>query len=354
MSSDAPHLQTLQHRRVGILVVEGVSLSSVYIFRDLIRLGDIAMARLRAQRNDQPIPTADDYESTVSILFASQDGSPVRSSCGTMVPVDTALSEAGALGLLYVPSSPPLDDTLRTDRVVDEVTASAVSRYWSSGTVIGAAGSGVVVLAQSGILNGRSATIHWTLQESFRRMFSRVKLDPLRQITTDSNILCAASLGSELALACQLMSRLNTNWVGEVMARLALPDFYEPETSGIVTAVDPASVVDIVVSRALLWIARNYSQPLETKSLAADLSVSERTLLRRFKKTMNVTPHAYMRRLRLGAAARQLQLSNLPIATVAARVGYTDVDFFRSIFRDQYGVSPTEYRRTARGEDERH
>lgn len=338
-----------RNTRIAVLVVDGVSLSSLNIFRDIIALANALMAERDFLLNDEeakPLPRP--MPVRLSLTTRSIDGAPVRSADGTTVEVEGAIADAVQIGLLFVPSgaqlrAPGFDDIPIRERGL----AAMIAKIWQDGAIVAGAGTAVAILARSGILDGRAATIGWHMQEAFRRRFPAVRLDGLRQITEDTDIFCASSLMAEIVLGFELLSRITSTWVGEMVRRLTTSLPSEPDAPAFAAIAETTSNTDMVVAKAIFWIAGNYSQPMRMADLAASLSISERTLLRRFQQVTRMTPHAYARKLRLDVAARMLRGTNTPISHVAAHVGYGDVDFFKQLFKRHYGAAPSTYRRSS-------
>ena len=67
-----------------------------------------------------------------------------------------------------------------------------------------------------------------------------------------------------------------------------------------------------------------------------------------FKAVYGQPVGAYMRELRMKEAARLLREGDLPIAGVAAAVGYENQGKFTRAFKESVGLLPTEYRRQNR------
>lgn len=66
------------------------------------------------------------------------------------------------------------------------------------------------------------------------------------------------------------------------------------------------------------------------------------------QKYLGCTPSAYVRRVRLAQAARQLRLSDAPILEVCFESGFSSPSYFYRSFKQRYGVSPRRYRQRER------
>ncbi|MDQ3231138.1 MAG: helix-turn-helix transcriptional regulator, partial [Pseudobdellovibrionaceae bacterium] len=73
--------------------------------------------------------------------------------------------------------------------------------------------------------------------------------------------------------------------------------------------------------------------------------LSERTLTRRFKQATGDTPLAYLHRVRVESAKRELVNFNISIEEAGSRAGFADLGRFRAVFRTYMGMTPSVYRR---------
>lgn len=78
--------------------------------------------------------------------------------------------------------------------------------------------------------------------------------------------------------------------------------------------------------------------------LAAIIFRSPDYCIKLFKREYGITPYEYQLRSRLQMAERLLRNTALPVAQVAAQVGYSDPCYFSAVFRQRYGVSPRQFR----------
>lgn len=84
-------------------------------------------------------------------------------------------------------------------------------------------------------------------------------------------------------------------------------------------------------------------QPHPLNALAAELGLSRFQFLRRFKAALGMTPHAYLKRLRLEAAKKQLAAGHGVLDTALA-VGFFDQAHFHRAFVLAYHITPARFR----------
>lgn len=82
-------------------------------------------------------------------------------------------------------------------------------------------------------------------------------------------------------------------------------------------------------------------QPLSLQTLATLCGLSRFQFLRRFQQHTGMTPHAWLKRLRLEQACRLLSRPEYSVAQVAAEVGFYDQSHFSRAFRQAFAVAPS-------------
>ena len=105
---------------------------------------------------------------------------------------------------------------------------------------------------------------------------------------------------------------------------------------------------DPVVSRALQLIHDNPATTWTLESLAQQSGSSRSALSRRFSATLGESPMGYLTCWRLCLASDLLQKTDVPLAAVAARVGYANPYAFSAAFHRHHGVRPGAHRRRYR------
>jgi AraC-like DNA-binding protein len=100
---------------------------------------------------------------------------------------------------------------------------------------------------------------------------------------------------------------------------------------------------------AALWIEANSHREIDLDAAANQAGISPFHFLRLFAKVLGVTPHQYLVRSRLRHAARLLADEDTAITDIAYDVGFGDLSNFVRTFHRAAGLSPTAFRKAARG-----
>lgn len=102
------------------------------------------------------------------------------------------------------------------------------------------------------------------------------------------------------------------------------------------------------LARALAFIEGHLGEPLSLAALADATNLSRFHFGRMFKRSMGMSPAAFIVRRRLDVAADLLVGTSLPIAEVSRRVGFQTQAHFCTAFKRAKGVTPSRHRNTLR------
>ncbi|MFM0497815.1 AraC family transcriptional regulator [Paraburkholderia caledonica] len=98
------------------------------------------------------------------------------------------------------------------------------------------------------------------------------------------------------------------------------------------------------VRESARWIKENYSKPISVAQAAESAAMSKRNFRRRFKQEFGMTPLEYLLRTRFEVVRAMLSSTNVPIGKIARRCGMGDGNRLGRLFKERYGMSPTEFR----------
>ena len=111
---------------------------------------------------------------------------------------------------------------------------------------------------------------------------------------------------------------------------------------------------DDIAETVLRNIARRYKDPaLSTQTLADEIGLSAAYLGRVFRHSQGMSVADYINTLRLGEAKRILRETDMKVKEVGPMVGLDNVQYFFVLFKGDTGMTPRQYRMSARQENQR-
>ncbi len=108
------------------------------------------------------------------------------------------------------------------------------------------------------------------------------------------------------------------------------------------TATDRRDAHPKSLQRAITFIEDNAAMDITAADIAFAARVSIRAIQLAFRRHLDTTPMAYLRRVRLSCADADLRAGNGSVTTIAARWGYARSSVFAAHYRAAYGVPPSQ------------
>ena len=107
---------------------------------------------------------------------------------------------------------------------------------------------------------------------------------------------------------------------------------------------------DDLIFNAVSYVALNYRESMSLEKMALDLGVSKYVISRMFAKTFHCNFCTYVNRTRLNHAVSYLENSNISITELGLECGFESQRTFNRVFKDEYKMTPREYRNRLRSE----
>ncbi|WHT16704.1 helix-turn-helix domain-containing protein [Crossiella sp. CA-258035] len=204
--------------------------------------------------------------------------------------------------------------------------------------------TGAFALAAAGILDGRDAATHWQYLAQLRELHPRVNALANRLFVQDGKILTSAGGGAAIDACLHLISTdfgaAAAYEAGKGVVAAPARGGEQPQYVDVFTP----SRSDLSATRA--WAIANLGEPITVQRLAEHSNLSRRTFVRHFEQETGLPPMRWVVRQRLLSARRLLERSDWPVERIAAATGFGTAANFRSIFRREVGLTPSDYRRT--------
>ncbi|MEQ9489929.1 MAG: helix-turn-helix domain-containing protein [Alphaproteobacteria bacterium] len=275
------------------------------------------------------------------VKLASIDGKPIESAYGLRIFPDSSIADVGRADLIMVSASGPVPSQWMARHAA--LLPWLADRYHGGALVAGVC-SGVAFLAEAGLLDGRSATTHWGVAETFRSRYPDVDWRTDMLITEDAGLFCGGGVNAATDLGLYLVERLCGHRVSVECAKALLLDMPRLNQSGYAILPLGRPHRDGTVRRLEDHLMANFRREVTNEELADMAGMSRRTLMRRFRDATGSLPGAYLQMIRVAAARRMLEDGARSIQQVGNSVGYEDAAFFRRVFRRYSGMSPASYR----------
>jgi transcriptional regulator GlxA family with amidase domain len=214
---------------------------------------------------------------------------------------------------------------------------------------IGAVCVGAFLLAEAGLLNGRTATTHWRFGREMATRFPRVHVRHEPLWVKDGKIYTSAgiSAGIDLALAWveeDCGAGLAHEAARELVLFLRRPGG-QPQLS--VSLASQASAM-MSIRELQIWIAEHLQTKLSVDDLAHRLSMSVRNFERVFTREVGTTPAQYVLQMRVEAARRELERTEKGLKQIASATGFGNEEVMRRAFVRLLGLTPRRYREAAK------
>ncbi|MET7610705.1 helix-turn-helix domain-containing protein [Streptomyces seoulensis] len=278
------------------------------------------------------------------VLTCSADGGPVATNSDFSVTVghgpevlataDTVVLAPFDVSLVRRGLPPKLESTL-----------AAVP----PGTRIVSICTGAFVLAAAGRLDGRRATTHWALADTFRAWFPAVDLDPDVLFVDDGDLLTSAGAASGVDVCLHVVRRDHGAAVANDVARACVvPPWRDGGQAQYIQQPVPEEQAS-GTSATRAWALERLHEPLSLTELAGHARMSRRTFARRFGEEVGTSPGRWLIQQRVARARHLLETTDLAVDDLAAQVGFATGTSLREHLHAAIGVTPLAYRRTFRG-----
>jgi transcriptional regulator GlxA family with amidase domain len=213
---------------------------------------------------------------------------------------------------------------------------------YEAGAMISSVCSGAFALGESGLLDGRRCTTHWSLTKELQKRFPAARVVDDILFTRDGRITTSAGIASGIDLA---LSLVELHYGPIVTARVARDLVVYLRRTGEHRQqhffLQYRSHIHTAVHRIQEWLNEHPHKPASLDQLSHMASMSPSTLTRTFKKATGLTPWQYQQRARLELASGLMRDSRLTLEAIAEKCGYNDVRHFRRVWSQRHHEPPS-------------
>lgn len=198
-------------------------------------------------------------------------------------------------------------------------------------------------MAESGLLFGKSATLHWSCLAAFSEEFSRVDTENALFVCDEFGGTCAGETAT-LDLIIGLIGSFAPEHTTEICNALLISQVRPSNSNQPGSQSARLRHVPPALARAAQIMADDLENSQPVSAIAEFCGVSVRQLERLFREHLSTSPAKYRIALRTERGKELLLHTELSLREVACAVGYSSVAAFSKKFRSATNLSPTEFR----------
>ena len=202
--------------------------------------------------------------------------------------------------------------------------------------------TGAFLLAQAGILDGKTCTTHWNRMDDFAEQYPDIELLRNKLFVADQNVYSSAGVAAGIDLALHIIElELGIKYAIDVAKQMVVYFRRGEADSQINAYLQYRNHMDNRVHEAQNYILNNLEHSIAIPDVAEKVNMSGRNLSRLFKKTTGITIGAYRENLRVERASQLLAEKNT-VSTVAEACGLKSVAQLRTLLKKHKGLLPSQ------------
>ena len=217
-----------------------------------------------------------------------------------------------------------------------------------NGAVLCSTCTGILLLAETGLLENKDATIHWAFADIFKRNFPKVHLRTEEVLITageNQEFVMTGGVMSWHDLALYLIARYVGPTAAQSMAKLLMLQWHSDGQAPYISFSPNFNHDDALIAKLQRWLQQNYTVSNPVDEMISKTNLTRRSFGRRFKKATMLSPLTYVQNLRITEARKKLERTKIPVEQIAYLVGYENIGFFTRIFKRATRLTPAAYRR---------
>ncbi|MDN8549068.1 helix-turn-helix domain-containing protein [Microbacterium sp. NM3R9] len=205
---------------------------------------------------------------------------------------------------------------------------------------------GAIVVADAGILAGRTAVTHWQAADELAARHPDITVDASALYVDLGDVLTSAGTASGLDACLHIVrTRLGADTANHVARSLVVAPHRDGGQAQYIERPVAPNVGGHPVADSLEWALTHLAMEIDVEQLASRAHMSRRSYVRAFRAATGTTPAAWVRSRRLDETRRLLETTDLSIDQIADASGFGSPVTLRQNFLAAFGCTPSSYRR---------
>ena len=279
------------------------------------------------------------------VSITSADGRPIKATNNILIQPHYHIDDIDQTDLIVIASATFTKDIIKEHTNI----VPWLKKQYDQGAHIASICTGVFLLAETGLLDGKSATLHWGFTKMFKSFYPGVHLEQDKMFIDHGRLYCSAGVSAGMDLSLYLVEKFCGKKAAIESAKTMILDLGREKQTPYDSFLTHKDHSDPLIKKVQNWIEKHYTRTIDYNDVADLFNISRRSLERRFKKATAITLLGYLQHLRVEAAKRMLEEGIQTFNEITYRVGYEDIAFFRKLFIRLTGLRPKEYQQKFTG-----
>ncbi|PCJ94180.1 MAG: AraC family transcriptional regulator [Flavobacteriaceae bacterium] len=202
--------------------------------------------------------------------------------------------------------------------------------------------TGTFLLAEAGILNGKSCTTHWRFFTKFIEKYPEIALKKNRLFVHDASLYSSAGVCSGIDLALYILeSQFDAKLAADVAKEVVIYFRRSESDPQLSIFLQYRNHLDTRIHDAQDYLMKHISDRFKMENVAEKVHMSVRNLTRLFKKTTGITLGHYLEKLRVEKAVDLLSDKH-KVEFVAHQCGLKSANQLRTLLKKHKDILPTD------------
>jgi transcriptional regulator GlxA family with amidase domain len=205
--------------------------------------------------------------------------------------------------------------------------------------------TGAFVLAKAGLLDQKNATTHYEFCSLLKRNYPAIKVDTNPFFIKDGKVYTSGGVSSGINLSLALIEEDHGRDVALKVARKLVLELKRPGNQAQFSNFLPAYELKSTLIKSLRpWLMKNIALEIKVEQMAEQVNMSPRNFARVFLNDVGITPAKFIEKLRVEAARKYLEDTDMSIEQIAEICGLGSMVSMRRVFLRHLEISPSYYR----------
>ncbi len=254
--------------------------------------------------------------------------------------------------LIIIPALKTEDDQILTNPfdVLDQKLSEShdsinwIKKQYFKQTKLVSFCSGMLLLAEAGLLSKREVTTHWSLKHYINKKFPEISMDLSKSFIEYEDIIIGGSSISNIPLIIGIIEKYMDKITATAISKIFFT--HNPEYCISLNTININDIphTDQKIQEVQSYIKQNLYKIITIDEIADYIKLNKRTLSRRFKNATGDTPINYINKLKVERAKYLIAFEKKSFDEISFSLGYQDTSSFRKIFIKQAGVNPKVYK----------